>query len=160
MWRLGFQVLAPPLIFIVHPNELSSHRPNSALIWLGSNIMWALIWIVRNVSLAHHKWSPTWTRDNHICQFFKVPNPLSVWPVRFMYKWLLLETVPDTSQHQHLAGHTNFWTYIKITSAEPRYIHILIYLPHDTSQAQGEICATLVIARPFTRSDSLDSFHD
>jgi hypothetical protein len=33
-------------------------------------------------------------------------------------------------------------------------------LPHDTSQAQGEIRATLVIARPFTRLDSLNSFHD
>jgi hypothetical protein len=50
--------------------------------------------------------------------------------------------------------------YIKIILAEPRYIHILIPLPHDTSQAQDEIRATLVIARPFTRSDSLDSFHD
>jgi hypothetical protein len=29
--------------------------------------------------------------------------------------------------------------YIKIISAEPRYIHILVPLPHDTNQAQGEI---------------------
>jgi hypothetical protein len=77
-----------------------------------------------------------------------------------MYKWLCLKIVSDTSQHWYLAGHTDSRMYIKIISAEPRYIHILIPLPDDTSQAPGEIRATLVIARPFTQSDSLDSFHD
>jgi hypothetical protein len=67
-----------------------------------------------------------------------------------MYKWPCLETVSYTSQHWDLVGHTDSRMYIKIISAEPRYIHILIHLPHDTSQAQGEIRATHVIARPFT----------
>jgi hypothetical protein len=35
---------------------------------------------------------------------------------------------------------------INIISAESRYIHKVIPLPHDTSQVQGEIRATLVIA--------------
>jgi hypothetical protein len=33
-------------------------------------------------------------------------------------------------------------------------------LSHDTSQTQDKIRATFVIAQPFTRSNSLDSFHD
>jgi hypothetical protein len=61
-----------------------------------------------------------------------------------MYKRLCAETISDTSQHWHLAGHTDSRMYIKIISAKPRYIHILIPLPHDTSQAQGKICATLI----------------
>jgi hypothetical protein len=111
-------------------------------------------------SYAYHQQSPTCTRDNHIGKLFKVQNPLSVSLVRFMYKWSCSETVSNTSQHCYLAGHIDSQMYIKIISAEPRYIHILIPLSNDISQTQGEICATLVIARPFTRLDSLDSFHD
>jgi hypothetical protein len=77
-----------------------------------------------------------------------------------MYKRSCSETVSDTSQHWYLAGHSDSRMYIKILYAEPRYIHILIPFLHDTSQAQGEIHVTLMIARSFTRSDSLDSFHD
>jgi hypothetical protein len=73
-----------------------------------------------------------------------------------MYKRPCSETVSDTSQHWYLAGHTGSRMYIKIISTEIRYIHILIPLPHDTSQAQGEIRATLVIAQTLTRSDSMD----
>jgi hypothetical protein len=73
-----------------------------------------------------------------------------------MYKWPCSETVSDTSQHWNLAGYTHSRMYIKIISAESRYIHILIPLPHDTSQAQGEICVTLAIAQPLTQTDSLD----
>jgi hypothetical protein len=81
-------------------------------------------------------------------------------PVRFMYKRQCLETIFDTSQHWYLAGHIDFRMYIKIISAELRYNHILIPLSHDTSEAQDMIRAILVIARPFTQSHSLDSFHD
>jgi hypothetical protein len=42
----------------------------------------------------------------------------------------------------------------KIISAKPWYTHAPIPSRHDTSQAQGEIRATLVIAQPFTRSSS------
>jgi hypothetical protein len=77
-----------------------------------------------------------------------------------MYKQLHSETISSTSQHWYLAGHTDSLTYIKIISVEPRYIYILIPLSYDTSQAQGEIRVTLVIAQPFTQSDILDSFHD
>jgi hypothetical protein len=111
-------------------------------------------------SWAHHKQYSTYTRDNHIGKLFKVPNPLCVWPVRFMYKRSCSGTISDTSQHWYLAGYMDSWMYIKIISTKPRYIHILIYLTHDTNQAQGEIRATLVISWSFTWSDSLDSFHD
>jgi hypothetical protein len=77
-----------------------------------------------------------------------------------MYKQLCSETVFDTSRHWYIAGYTDSQMYIKIISAEPRYIHILISLSYDISQAQGEIHVTLVIARSFTRSDSLNSLHD
>jgi hypothetical protein len=77
-----------------------------------------------------------------------------------MYKRPCSETVFDPSQHWYQDGHIDSRMYIKIISAKPRYIHILFPLPHDTSQAQDEIRATLMIARPFTRSDRLDSFHD
>jgi hypothetical protein len=63
-----------------------------------------------------------------------------------MYKRSCLEIVSDTSQHWYLVGHTDSQMYIKIISVESRYIHILIPLSHDISQAQGEIRATLVIA--------------
>jgi hypothetical protein len=151
---------SPTIIFIEHANGFSRWRLISTLIWLGSNISWTLIQIVMITFWAHHQQSLTCTRDNHICNLFKVPNPLIVWPVRFMYKRPCSEIVSNTSQHWYLAGRTGSWTHIKIISAEPRYIHILIPLLHDTSQAQGEIRATLVIARPFTQLDSLGSFHD
>jgi hypothetical protein len=72
----------------------------------------------------------------------------------------VLVYVSYTSQHRYLTGHTNSRTYKKIISGEPRDINILILLSHDTSQAQGKILATLVIAQPFTGSDDLDSFYD
>jgi hypothetical protein len=59
---------------------------------------------------------------------------------------MCLETIYDTSQYWYLVGHTDSQMYIKIISVGPRYIHILIPLSHDTSQAQGEIRATLVLA--------------
>jgi hypothetical protein len=77
-----------------------------------------------------------------------------------MYNRSCLETVSDTSQHWYLVGHTDSRMHINIISAEPTYNRILIPLSHDTSQAQGEIHVTLMIAQPFTRSYSLDSFYD
>jgi hypothetical protein len=144
-------------------NILDTHIEASVLSFRNQDVtksLRALIQIVIINSWAQHQQSRTCTRDNHIGMLFKVLNPLSVWPIRFMYKWSCSETISDTSQHWYLAGHTDSWMYIKIMSAKPRYNHIVIPLPHDTSQAQGEINATLVIAWPFTWSDSLDSFHD
>jgi hypothetical protein len=65
-----------------------------------------------------------------------------------MYKRMCSETISGTSQHWYLAEHTDSRIYIMIISAEPRYIHKLMPLSHDTSQAQGKIRATLVTEPP------------
>jgi hypothetical protein len=61
-----------------------------------------------------------------------------------MYKWSCSKTVSDTSQLWYLAGHTDSRMYIKIISAEPRYIHILVPLPlsHPGSEKRNRSIRT------------------